>query len=79
MIFDQLRQGSGAEERRRTWGKLRILVAAIGTLGAAAGIAVVVYGLVQFDQTKVITGVAMIVISTIVYVTILARDRERID
>jgi negative regulator of sigma E activity len=79
MTFDRLRQGSAAEQRHRTWSKLRILVAALGTLSAAAGIAVVVYGLVQFNNTKVITGVAMIVISTIIYVTILARDRDRID
>lgn len=79
MIIDRLTHGHPVEQCRRTWGKLRILVAAMGTLGAAAGIAVVVYGLVQFDETKVITGVAMIVISTIIYVTILAHDRDRIE
>lgn len=79
MIFDRLRQGTGAEQRHRAWSKLRIFVAAMGTLCSAAGIAIAVFGLVQFNNTKVIAGAAMIVVSTVVYVTILVRDRDRID
>lgn len=79
MNIDRSRQGSAAERRHRAWSKLRILVAAIGTLASATGIAVAVFGLVQFNDTKVITGVAMIVLSTVVYVTILVRDRDRVD
>lgn len=79
MTFDPLRQGTGAERRHRAWSKLRILVAALGTLCSAAGIAVAVFGLVQFNNTKVIAGVAMIVVSTAVYVTILVRDRDRVE
>ncbi len=79
MTFDRLRQDTGAERRHRMWSQLRIFIAAMGTLCSAAGIAIAVYGLVQFNKTKVITGVAMIVVSTIVYVTILVRDRDRVD
>jgi type IV secretory pathway TrbD component len=79
MNSDRLRQGSAAERRHRAWSQLRILVAAIGTLASATGIAIAVFGLVQFNNTKVIVGVAMIVVSTAVYVTILVRDRDRVD
>ncbi|WP_042338694.1 DUF2964 family protein [Paraburkholderia ferrariae] len=79
MIFDRLREGAGPERRHRVWSKLRILVAAIGTLGSATGIAIAVFGLVQFDNRMVITGVAVIIVSTTVYVSILVRDRNRVD
>jgi cysteine synthase len=79
MIFDHLREGAGPERRHRVWSKLRILVAAIGTLGSAAGIGIAVFGLVQFDNNKVIAGVLVIIVCTSVYVTILVRDRNRID
>ncbi|WP_322011294.1 DUF2964 family protein [Paraburkholderia sp. J12] len=79
MIFDRLREGAGPERRHRVWSKLRILVAAIGTLGSAAGIAIAVFGLVQFDNKMVITGVLVIIVSTTVYVSILVRDRNRVD
>ncbi|CAG9230587.1 conserved hypothetical protein [Paraburkholderia tropica] len=79
MIFDRLRAGAGPERRHRVWSKLRIFVAAIGTLGSATGIAIAVLGLVQFNNQKVMVGVAVIIVSTAVYVTILARDRNRVD
>jgi hypothetical protein len=79
MIFDHLREGAGPERRHRVWSKLRILVAAIGTLGSAAGIGIAVFGLVQFDNNKVIAGVLVIIVCTSVYVTILVRDRNRVD
>jgi cysteine synthase len=79
MIFDRLREGAGPERRHRVWSKLRILVAAIGTLGSATGIAIAVFGLVQFDNRMVITGVVVIIVSTTVYVSILVRDRNRVD
>lgn len=79
MLFDHLKESAGPEQRHRVWSKLRILVAAIGTLGAATGIAIAVFGLVQFDNHKVIAGVVLIVVSTVIYVSILARDRNRVD
>ena len=79
MVFDRLRAGAGPERRHRVWSKLRILVAAIGTLGSATGIAIAVIGLVEFNHRKVVAGVAVIIVSTVVYVSILARDRNRVD
>lgn len=79
MIFDRFRAGAGPERRHRVWSKLRIFVAALGTLGSATGIAIAVTGLVEFNHTKVITGVAVILVCTAVYVSILVRDRNRVD
>lgn len=79
MIFDRLREGAGPERRHRVWSKLRIFVAAMGTLGAAAGIAIAVFGLIQFNNREVMTGVIVIIVCTAVYVTILVRDRNRTD
>jgi hypothetical protein len=79
MIFDHLKEGAGPERRHRIWSKLRILVAAIGTLGSAAGIAIAVVGLIEFNHAKVIAGVAVIIVCTAIYVSILARDRNRVD
>ncbi|WP_322063000.1 hypothetical protein [Paraburkholderia sp. J63] len=79
MIFDRIRAGAGPERRHRVWSKLRIFVAALGTLGSATGIAIAVTGLVEFNHTKVITGVAVILVCTAVYVSILVRDRNRVD
>lgn len=79
MIFDCLREGAGPERRHRVWSKVRIFVAALGTLGSATGIAIAVTGLVEFNHTKVIAGVAVILVCTAVYVSILVRDRNRVD
>ncbi|MCG5074162.1 hypothetical protein [Paraburkholderia tagetis] len=79
MSFDHLREGAGPERRHRIWSKLRMWVAALGTLGSAAGIAIAVTGLVEFNHTKVIAGVAVILVCTAVYVSILVRDRNRVD
>lgn len=79
MGLDHLKEATGAERRHHLWSKIRIFVAAMGTLGAAVGIAIAVFGLVQFDNRKVIAGVAVIVVSTAVYVSILVRDRNRVD
>ncbi|WP_321969034.1 hypothetical protein [Paraburkholderia tropica] len=78
-MFDRLREGAGPERRHHVWSKLRIFVAAIGTLGSATGIAIAVLGLVQFNNQKVMIGVGVIIVSTAVYVSILARDRNRVD
>ncbi len=79
MNFEELKQGAGPERRRRIWNKVRIFVAAMGTLAAAAGIALAVIGLINFDHQQVIAGVAIIIVSTAIYVSILVRDRDRPD
>jgi hypothetical protein len=82
MFFDRLHrfiEGAGPERRHRVWSKMRIFVAAMGTLGSAAGIAIAVIGLLNFDNRKVITGVAVIIVCTVIYVSILVRDKNRSD
>jgi hypothetical protein len=82
MSFDRLHrfiEGAGPERRHRVWSKVRIFVAAMGTLGSAAGIAIAVIGLLNFNNRMVMAGVAVILICTLIYVTILVRDRNRAD
>jgi hypothetical protein len=47
------------------------LLAAIGTLASVTGIAVAIDGGLEFNRTKVFVGVGIIVVSTIVYVSML--------
>jgi hypothetical protein len=48
-----------------TGSKVCVALAAIGTLAAVFGIAICVFGLVEFNQTKVLIGAGVIVVSTI--------------
>jgi hypothetical protein len=50
------------------------VLAAIGTLSAVAGIAVAINGGLEFNRTKVFVGVGIIVVSTILYVSMLFVD-----
>lgn len=77
--FHRFMEGAGPARRHRVWSRLRILVAAIGTLGSAAGIAIAVLGLIEFDNKKLYAGVAIIIVCTAIYVSILVRDRNRVD
>jgi len=59
-MFDRLHrfiEGAGPERRHRVWSKMRIFVAAMGTLGSAAGIAVAdadaIYVVHRGRQTRV--------------------------
>jgi hypothetical protein len=82
MLFERLHrfiEGAGPERRHRVWSKLRIFVAAMGTLGSAAGIAIAVIGLLNFNNRMVMAGVAVIFVCTAIYVSILVRDRNRAD
>lgn len=77
--FHRFMEGAGPARRHRVWSRLRIFVAAIGTLGSAAGIAIAVLGLIEFDNKKLYAGVAIIIVCTAIYVSILVRDRNRVD
>jgi hypothetical protein len=72
MKLSRWREGAGPERRKLIWTKLRVLLAAIGTLTAVAGIAVSVYGLLEFNNVKVAAGVAIIVVSTVLYIAMLS-------
>ena len=60
-----------SERRRLIRSKIHVGLAAFGTLSAVAGIGVVINGGLYFDRTKVLVGVGIIVVSTILYVSML--------
>jgi hypothetical protein len=76
--MDQKRVRSADEEehRRVVRGKVRIGLAAFGTLAAVAGIGVVISGGLYFNTTKVLVGVGIIIVSTILYVSMLFLSRN---
>jgi hypothetical protein len=73
----RVRSADEEEDRRKVIrGKVRVGLAAFGTLAAVAGIGVVINGGLYFNTTKVLVGVAIIVVSTILYVTMLFVSRN---
>ncbi|PQV49193.1 DUF2964 family protein [Paraburkholderia bryophila] len=59
------------ERRKLIRSKVHVLLAAIGTLSAVVGIAVAINGGLEFNRVKVLVGVAIIVVSTILYISML--------
>lgn len=59
------------ERRKLLSSKVHVALAAVGTLSAVAGIAVVIYGGLEFNRTKVLVGVGIIIVSTVLYVSML--------
>lgn len=76
MEQNRVRSPDEDERRRVVLGKVRIGLAAFGTLAAVAGIGVVINGGLYFNTTKVLVGVAIIVVSTILYVSMLFVSRN---
>ena len=70
---DQLEAPANPEET--TGSKVCVVLAAIGTLMAVFGIAICVFGLVEFNNTKVLIGVGVIIVSTITYILMLTATR----
>ncbi|MFT4067402.1 DUF2964 family protein [Paraburkholderia sp.] len=60
-----------SERRRLIRSKIHVGLAALGTLSAVAGIGVVINGGLYFNRTKVLVGVGIIVVSTILYISML--------
>jgi hypothetical protein len=60
-----------SERRRLIRSKIHVGLAAFGTLSAVGGIGVVIKGGLYFDRTTVMIGVGIIVVSTILYVSML--------
>jgi hypothetical protein len=60
-----------SERRRMIRSKIHVGLAAFGTLSAVAGIGVVINGGLYFDRTKVMIGVGIIVVSTVLYISML--------
>jgi ABC-type proline/glycine betaine transport system permease subunit len=71
-MADEESEPSDDQARRKLIrSKVHIGLAAFGTLAAVAGIGVVINGGLEFNRTKVMVGVGIIVVSTILYVSML--------
>jgi hypothetical protein len=70
------REGASPERRKLMRSKLHVLLATIGTLSSVAGIGVAINGGLEFNRTKVFVGVGIIVVSTIVYISMLFAPDE---
>jgi uncharacterized membrane protein len=57
--------------------RFHIGLAVVGTLTAAAGIAIAIDGGFEFNRTKVLTGIAVIVVSTAFYITMIFVPDEK--
>ncbi|MBB5447490.1 MULTISPECIES: hypothetical protein [unclassified Paraburkholderia] len=60
-----------SERKRLVRSKIHVGLAALGTLSSVFGIGIAIIGGINFDQTKVLLGVGIIVVSTILYVSML--------
>ncbi|MFM0080977.1 hypothetical protein [Paraburkholderia sediminicola] len=76
MKLKEWRDGASPERRSLIRSKLHVLLATIGTLSSVVGIGVAINGGLEFNRTKVFVGVGIIVVSTIVYVSMLFAPAE---
>jgi hypothetical protein len=60
-----------AERKRLIRSKIHVGLAAVGTLSSVFGIGIAIIGGINFDRTKVLVGVGIIIVSTILYVSML--------
>lgn len=60
-----------SERKRLIRSKIHVGLAAFGTLSSVFGIGIAIIGGINFDQTKVLIGVGIIAVSTILYVSML--------
>ncbi|SMG61493.1 hypothetical protein [Paraburkholderia susongensis] len=71
MEQDESESNGEAERKKLISSKIHVGLAAFGTLAAVAGIGIAIYGGINFDQTRVLLGVGIIVVSTILYISML--------
>ncbi|MGF6770086.1 hypothetical protein P3T18_002565 [Paraburkholderia sp. GAS199] len=76
MTLGSLGKNIDPERRKLIRSKVHVLLAAIGTLSSVVGIAVAINGGLEFNRTKVFVGVGIIVVSTIVYISMLFAPSE---
>jgi hypothetical protein len=62
---------AGRKRRRLFLSKVHVGLAAVGTLSSCVGIAIAINGGLEFNRTKVFTGVGIIAFSTILYIAML--------
>jgi hypothetical protein len=71
MADEQSKSTDDSARRKLIRSKVHVGLAAFGTLASVAGIGVVINGGLEFNRTKVLVGVGIIVVSTILYVSML--------
>ncbi|CAE6759760.1 DUF2964 family protein [Paraburkholderia haematera] len=76
MKLSEWRAGASPERRSLIRSKIHVWLATIGTLSSVVGIGVAINGGLEFNRTKVFVGVGIIVVSTIVYVSMLFAPSE---
>jgi uncharacterized membrane protein YkgB len=74
--LDQWKEGASPERRKLIRSKVHVLLAAIGTLTSVVGICVAINGGLEFNRTKVLVGVGITIVSTIVYISMLFTPTE---
>ncbi|KND56667.1 hypothetical protein BPUN_0258 [Candidatus Paraburkholderia kirkii] len=62
---------AGRRRRRLFLSKANVALAAAGTLAACVGIGIAINGGLEFNRTKVLVGVGIIAISTVLYISML--------
>jgi hypothetical protein len=73
MNLERLKSDATPERRLIFRNKVRVALAAVGTLAAVFGIGIAVNGLLEFNERKVIIGACVIVFSTVLYIAMLIR------
>ncbi|MDR5877632.1 hypothetical protein [Caballeronia sp. LZ032] len=62
---------AGRRRRRMFLSRAHVALAAAGTLAACFGIGMAINGGLEFNRTKVFTGVGIIAVSTVLYISML--------
>ncbi|WP_144140578.1 DUF2964 family protein [Paraburkholderia sp. BCC1884] len=76
MTLKKWKEGASPERRKLIRSKVHVVLAAVGTLSSVVGIAVAINGGLEFNRTKVLVGVGIIVVSTILYISMLFAPPE---
>lgn len=76
MKLDQLKEGAGPQRRKLISSKAHVVLATIGTLTSVLGIGMAINGGLEFNRTKVLIGVGITIVSTIIYVSMLFTSTE---
>lgn len=76
MAQDDPDSSDAATRKKLIRSKVHVGLAAFGTLAAVAGIAVAINGGLEFNRSKVLIGVGIIVVSTILYISMLFIDAD---
>lgn len=76
MKQERTQTNDASMRRKLIRSKVHVGLAAFGTLAAVAGIAVAINGGLEFNRTKVLIGVGIIIVSTVLYISMLFIDAD---